>query len=63
MHDAPEWLSERHRALLRLRARHLQLDPRLRRRFDESDLVQETLLRAHANRDQCRGETEGERVA
>src|SRR5581483_4564149 len=61
--NAPEWLTERHRALLRLRARHLQLDPRLRSRFDESDLVQETLLRAHTNREQCRGESEGERLA
>jgi RNA polymerase sigma-70 factor (ECF subfamily) len=38
----------------------LKLDPRLRRRLDESDLVQETFLRAHAHRDQFQGQTESE---
>jgi RNA polymerase sigma-70 factor (ECF subfamily) len=35
-----------------------QLDPRLQGRLDPSDLVQQTLLQAHAKRDQCRGRTE-----
>ena len=37
---------DRFRPLLRLHARRLQLDPRVKARFDESDVVQETLLRA-----------------
>jgi RNA polymerase sigma-70 factor (ECF subfamily) len=53
---------ERYIPLLRLQVRQLELDLRLRRRFDSSDVVQETLLRAHANRDQFRGTTEGEMV-
>ncbi len=56
------WQIERYRALLRLRARQLHLDPRLRRRFDSSDLVQETLLKAHKNLHQFRGKTEAELV-
>jgi RNA polymerase sigma-70 factor (ECF subfamily) len=60
---APDWPVERYRALLRLQARQLQLDPRLARRFDSSDLVQETLLRACRQRDQFRGGTEAERIA
>jgi RNA polymerase sigma-70 factor (ECF subfamily) len=51
---------ERYRPLLRLQVRQLQLDPRLRRRFDPSDLVQETLLKAHQNFDRFRGQTEAE---
>jgi RNA polymerase sigma-70 factor (ECF subfamily) len=57
-----EWPVDRYRALLRLLVRRFHLDPLLRRRFDSSDLVQETLLRAHAHRDQFRGTTEAERV-
>jgi RNA polymerase sigma-70 factor (ECF subfamily) len=45
-----------------LQARRLQLDPRLQRRFDSSDLVQETLLNAHAQLDHFRGRTEAELV-
>ncbi len=40
-----EWLAQL-RPLLRVEARMLRLDPRLRRRFDYSDLVHETVLRA-----------------
>jgi len=40
-----EWLAQL-RPLLRVEARMLHLDPRLRRRFDYSDLVHETVLRA-----------------
>jgi RNA polymerase sigma-70 factor (ECF subfamily) len=53
---------ERYRSLLHLSARRLQLDPRLRRRLDASDLVQETLLKAHRKRAQFRGESEAEFV-
>ncbi len=49
---------ERYRPLLRLQLRQLQLDPRLRQRFDESDLIQETMLRAHQYRDRFRDEGE-----
>src|SRR5260370_39991800 len=56
------WQLERYRALLRLRARQLHFDPRLKRRFDSSDLVQETLLKAHKNLHQFRGQTEAELV-
>jgi RNA polymerase sigma-70 factor (ECF subfamily) len=53
---------EDYREYLRLLVR-LQLDQRLRNRLDSSDLVQETLLKAHAKRDQFRGKTEAERAA
>src|SRR5262245_41619062 len=58
--DPAAWTPERYRALLRLYAHQLQLDPRLRRRFDSSDLVQESLLKAHRQREQFRGTSEGE---
>src|SRR4051794_14358604 len=41
----------------------LQIDPRLRRKLDPSDIVQETLLRAHERRDQFQGTTDGELTA
>jgi RNA polymerase sigma-70 factor (ECF subfamily) len=47
MSEPSAWRLERYRPLLRLQLRQVQLDPRLQRRFDESDLVQEALLRAH----------------
>ena len=56
----PEWHLEDYRNLLRLQVRKMHLDPRLRRRFDESDLVQETFVKAFANQDQFRGHTEAE---
>src|SRR4051812_11281400 len=57
------WQLERYLPLLRLLARRIDLDRRLRVRFDWSDLVSETLLRAHAKIDQCEADTEGELVA
>jgi RNA polymerase sigma-70 factor (ECF subfamily) len=41
----------------------LQIDPRLRPKLDPSDVVQETLLRAHERQDQFRGTTDVELAA
>jgi RNA polymerase sigma-70 factor (ECF subfamily) len=53
---------ERYGDYLRLLAR-LQLNSRLRAKVDESDIVQQTLLQAHANRNQFQGQSEGEWLA
>jgi RNA polymerase sigma-70 factor (ECF subfamily) len=53
---------ETFREYLRLMAR-INLDPRLRGRIDPSDLVQQTLLKAHEKRDQFRGKTDAEQAA
>jgi RNA polymerase sigma-70 factor (subfamily 1) len=55
-------LLERCRPLLRLQVRRLQLDRRLKRRFDSSDLIQEALTRAVSRVDQFRGGSEGEAI-
>jgi RNA polymerase sigma-70 factor (ECF subfamily) len=54
---------DRYRPLLRIQIRKLQLDRRLRRRFDSSDLVQETLLKAHEKLAEFRGGIEAELIA
>ena len=53
----------RYRPVLRLLAWQLHLDPRLQRRFDGSDLVQEALTNAWSAREQFRGTTEAARAA
>jgi RNA polymerase sigma-70 factor (ECF subfamily) len=55
-----EWPLESYCLLLEHWAGQFRLDRRLRLRFDKSDLVQETLLRAHANETAFQGTTEAE---
>ena len=62
MSPTPDWDLDRYRPLLRLQIRQMELDPRLQRRFDSSDLVQETLLRAHEHLARFRGQTEADLV-
>src|SRR4029077_10954633 len=54
------WHPEHFRPVLLLQARQLRLAPTFGRRFDASDLVQETLLRAHQGREAFRGGSDAE---
>jgi RNA polymerase sigma-70 factor (ECF subfamily) len=60
MHREPNWLQERHRRVLHTLAFRLCLDKRLRRRFDESDLVHEALLKALEKYQQFKGNPEND---
>ena len=62
MNASRDWQLERYRPLLKLHTRQVELDARLQRRFDRSDVVQEALLRAHSNLDHFRGQSEAELV-
>ena len=58
------WDLDQYRIALRQRAETLKIDPRVQVRFDESDLVQETLMKAlKADQAACTGSTHGERIA
>jgi RNA polymerase sigma-70 factor (subfamily 1) len=56
---SPKFAPERYHAYLRLLAR-LQLPKRLHRLLSASDMAQETILKAHKNRAQCRAGTHAE---
>jgi RNA polymerase sigma-70 factor (ECF subfamily) len=60
--EEPGLALERFRDYLRLLAR-LQIDSRLQGKLDPSDLVQQTLLKAHQARGQFRGRSAGEQAA
>ena len=62
MAQSVDWNLDRYRSLLRLLIRQYRVGSRFQPRFDSSDLVQETLLRAYAHRDQFQGETEPELI-
>jgi RNA polymerase sigma-70 factor (ECF subfamily) len=62
MASSTKWHLDRYRELLRLLVQQFHLSPRFRGRFDSSDLVQETLLKAQRKIEQFRGTTEAELV-
>jgi RNA polymerase sigma-70 factor, ECF subfamily len=57
--DVDRWTVDEYCDYLRLLAR-FQLSPRLQAKIDASDIAQQTILQAHANRSQFRGQTEAE---
>ncbi len=58
----PDWTLARYRALLFLHVRQVQLGRLYHARFDSSDVVQETMVRAVRGLDGVRGKTEVELV-
>jgi RNA polymerase sigma-70 factor (ECF subfamily) len=62
MGDNHHWQPERFRAMLSLQVRLMRRDKRVQARFDSSDVVQETLKRAHQNLASCTAQTEPEFV-
>jgi RNA polymerase sigma-70 factor (ECF subfamily) len=60
--EGPSRPLESYREYLRLLAR-MNLHDRLQGRIDPSDIVQQTLLKAHEKQDQFRGTTDAERAA
>jgi len=60
--DSPALMPERFRSYLRMLA-ELQLGHGVGAKLDSSDIVQQTLLDAHRDRDQFRGRTEAEMAA
>jgi RNA polymerase sigma-70 factor, ECF subfamily len=61
-HDEGAKALESYRNYLLMLAR-LQMDASIQGIIDPSDVVQQTLLRAHQRRDQFRGQSDGERAA
>jgi RNA polymerase sigma-70 factor (ECF subfamily) len=59
--EPPARAVEDYRDYLCLLAR-LQIDPRLRGKVDPSDVVQQTLVKAHQHREQFRGQTAAEQA-
>jgi RNA polymerase sigma-70 factor (ECF subfamily) len=57
----PKWQLEKYLPLLRVQARRIRLDPRFI--FDASDLVGDTMLKAHKQLAACKATTEAELVA
>jgi RNA polymerase sigma-70 factor (ECF subfamily) len=62
MFNGTNWELAKYRPLLLLQARQLQQDKRMLVRFDWSDLVHETLLKAHCDLAQFKGKTEAELI-
>jgi RNA polymerase sigma-70 factor, ECF subfamily len=56
------WAIDEYRDYLRLLAR-IHLSPRLHAKIDASDIAQQAVLQAHANRSQFHGQTEAEWLA